>query len=125
MKNFLKYTNNHLCFGQAGLICLDDLRRFFVRFRLLSSFDYLHAGKFGSVCSRSPKSLSKTHAFFHDKVDQVMGRREFPVRRAHLQADAVVPYGDYNWTFCCFFYGNTHAKKYHGSSAITISAVGP
>jgi hypothetical protein len=53
-----------------------------------------------------------------------MGRREFPVRRAHLQADAVVPYGDYNWTFCCFFYGNTHAKKYHGSSAITISAIG-
>ncbi len=40
-----------------------------------------------------------------------MGRREFPVRCAHSQADAIIAYGDYNWTFCCLFYGNTHDKK--------------
>ena|SRR5436190_17565569 len=124
MENSLERTNNHLCFRQMELICFDDLGRFFVCFGLLSSIDHFHTGKFGSVGNRSPKSPLKAHAFLYDKVDQIMGRRELPVGRAHSQADAILAYGDYNWTFCCLFHGNTHDKKYHGSSAITISVVG-
>jgi transposase len=56
-----------------GLICFDDLRRSFVRSRLLSPIDHFHAGKFGSVGNRSPKSPLKTHAFLYDKVNQSRG----------------------------------------------------
>jgi hypothetical protein len=73
------------------------LRRSFVRSRLLSPIDHFHAGKFGSVGNRSPKSPLKTHAFLYDKVNQIMGRREFSVGRANAHADAIIAYSNDIW----------------------------
>src|SRR5947209_1004446 len=100
MQDFLKCANNHLCFGEMSFVCLDYLCRPFVCSGLLSAVYHFHTGKLCSVGNRAPKTSLKAHAFLYDKVDQIMGRREFPVRRAHSQADAIIAEGDYNWTFC-------------------------
>jgi hypothetical protein len=104
MQDFLKYTNDHLCFGKMGLICFDDLCRSFVRSGLLPSIDHVHATKFSSVGNRSPKPTLKVHAFLHDKVDQIMGRREFSIGRANAQADTIIAYSNNTWPIRCPLY---------------------
>jgi hypothetical protein len=43
----------------------------------------------------------KVPSFLHDKVDQIMGRREFSIGRANAQADTIIAYSNNTWPIRC------------------------